>query len=129
MVKPSYFAIAVASVSVIALGGVGMGMASAATTTSGTIGTSGIPRSVFREERLQATAEVLNTSTSNVQAAHKNKTFKQLITNAGLTQKTFAQKLKAQFTTDLESKGYTQDQVTIALQHRTIARLRHHDKV
>jgi hypothetical protein len=31
-------------------------------------------------------------------------------------------------TSDLEAKGYTQDQVTIAMQHRVIAHLRHHDK-
>jgi len=105
----------------------GMGVASAST-NNGTIGTSGIPRTVFSQERLDAVAEVLNTSTANVQAAHKDKTFSALISKAGLTKKTFAQKVKAQLTTDLEAKGYSQDQVTIALQHRTIARLHHRVK-
>lgn len=102
----------------------GMGVASAAS-NNGNIGTSGIPRTVFKQERLDAVAQVLNTTTADVQAAHKNKTFSNLISSAGLTKKTFAQKLKTQLTSDLESKGYSQDQVTIALQHRTIVRLHH----
>lgn len=107
----------------------GFGIASAATNTnSGNVGTSGITRTVFREERQDAVAQVLNTTTANVQAARKNKTFGSLITNAGLTKKTFAQKLKTQLTSDLESKGYSQDQITIALQHRTIVKLHHKNK-
>ena len=82
---------------------------------------------MFTEERQAAVAEVLNTTTANVQAAHKNHTLKQLVQNAGLTPKTFGQKVRAQLTSDLESKGYSQDQVTIALQHREIVRLKHHD--
>lgn len=110
---------------VVAAGGVGI--ASAAGTHSNTnVGSSGIPRSVFRQERLDAVAEVLNTSTSNVQTARHDHTLKQLITNAGLTKKTFDQKVKAQLTSDLEAKGYSQSQITIALQHRTIVRLHYH---
>ena len=71
---------------------------------------------------------MLNTSTSNIQAAHKDKTLKTLIANDGLTRQSFNQKVKADLTAELENAGYTQDQVTIALQHRTILRLRHHDK-
>lgn len=106
----------------------GIGMASAATTKTGNIGSSGIPRSVYNTERGDAAAQVLNTSTTTVRAAHKDKTFAKLLSNAGLTKKTYAEKVKAQLTTDLESKGYSQDQVTIALQQRTIARLHHEDK-
>jgi hypothetical protein len=51
-----------------------------------------------------------------------------LLTNAGLTKKTYHQKLKAELTTDLEAKDYSQDQVTIALQHRMIAHMHHNDK-
>jgi hypothetical protein len=101
----------------------GMGIASAATT--GNVGSSDIPRTVFKQERLDAVAEVLNTTTANVQAAHKNKTFATLLTNAGLTKKTFAEKVKAELTTDLEAQGYSSDQVTIALQHRAIVRMHH----
>jgi SOS response regulatory protein OraA/RecX len=106
-----------------------LGVASAASTTASNtnVGSSGIPRSVFQQERQASVAKVLNTSTANVQAAHKQHTLEQLIKNAGLTDKTFGQKVKAQLTSDLESKGYSQDQVTIALQHKEIVRL--HDKV
>lgn len=104
-----------------------VGIASAATPSNPNVGTSGIPRSIFREERLDAAAEVLNTTTANIQAAHKNKTFATILSNAGLTKQTYAQKLKTELTSDLEAKGYTQDQITIALQHRTIVRLRHHE--
>jgi len=127
--KVSYIAASLASTGIIAASA--MGVVSAAntpTTNSGNVGSSGIPRTVFRQERLDAVAQVLNTSTANVQAAHKNKTLSQLISTAGLTRKTFVQKLKAQLTTDLENQGYSQNQVTIALQHRTIVHLRHHHK-
>ncbi|HUD06848.1 MAG TPA: hypothetical protein VMR34_03080 [Candidatus Saccharimonadales bacterium] len=119
-----------ASIATIGLvGSVGVGVANAASSNnSGDVGTSGIPRSVFIEDRLDAVAQVLNTSTSNIQAAHKDKTLKTLIANDGLTRQSFNQKVKADLTAELENAGYTQDQVTIALQHRTILRLRHHDK-
>jgi len=107
-----------------------MSAASAATSTNPpthtNVGTSGIPRTVFQQERLSVVAEVLKTTTVNVQAAHKDKTMGQLISGAGLTKKTFHQQVTAQLTSDLEAKGYSQDQVTIALQHRTIHHLRHH---
>ena len=106
----------------------GMGLASAATPSNGDVGKSDIPRSVFRQERLDAVAQVLDTSTTNVQNAHKDKTLSSLISSAGLSKKTFAQKVKTQLTSDLEAKGYSQDQVTIALQHRDIVRLHHRIK-
>jgi SOS response regulatory protein OraA/RecX len=114
------------------VGAVGIGVASAASTsasnTAATVGSSDIPRSVFKAEKQASVAAVLNTSTANVQAAHKNHTLKQLITSAGLTDKTFGQKVKTQLTSDLESKGYSQDQITIALQHKEIVRLQHKAK-
>jgi hypothetical protein len=102
----------------------GVGVASAAS-TNGNIGSSGIPRSVFKQERQSSVAQVLNTTTANVQAAHKNHTFKNLISQAGLTKQTFDQKVRTELTSDLESKGYSQDQITIALQHKHIVRLHH----
>jgi hypothetical protein len=125
--KISYIAASLASTGIIAASA--MGVVSAASTQKSTnvnVGSSGIPRTIFKQDRLDAVAQVLNTSTANVQAAHKNKVFSELISNAGLTKKTFVQKVKAQFTTDLENQGYSQDQVTIALQHRAIVGLRHH---
>jgi hypothetical protein len=92
------------------------------------VGKSGITRTVFRNDRLEAEAQVLNTTTAQLQSAHKDKTMAQLIANAGLTKQSFHAKVKAQLTTDLENQGYSQDQVTIALQHRMIVGMRHHKK-
>jgi SOS response regulatory protein OraA/RecX len=106
-----------------------IGVVSAATpdsTQNPNVGSSGIPKTVFKQEKLDAVAGVLNTSTANVQAAHADKSFKQLISSAGLTKKTFTEKVKAKSTTDLESKGYSQSQITIAFQQKTIHHLRHH---
>jgi hypothetical protein len=99
-----------------------------ADSTNGNVGLSDIPRSVFKQERLDAASQVLNTSTANIQAAHKNHSFSDLLSQADLTKTTYRPKLKAQLTSDLESKGYSQDQVTIALQHRHIEKLHHKDK-
>lgn len=127
MNKVTYIFATLASAGVLGAGA--MGVASAASTNSnGNVGASGIPRSVFKQEQLDAASEVLHTSTTNIQSAHKNKTFSQLISAAGLTKKTYSEKLKTQLTSDLEAKGYSQDQVIIALQHRIIVHLRHHDK-
>ena len=127
MIKTRYIALSLAGAGVLSMGA--MGIASAATPSStATVGKSSISRSTFKQDRLQAAARVLNTTTANVQSARDNKTLSQLVTAAGLTKKTYAEKVKAQLTTELEGQGYSQDQITIALQHRTIARLRHHDK-
>lgn len=117
--------IGLASSSVIAASAIGI---VSADTKNGNVGTSGIPRGIFKQERLAAASEVLHTSTANIQAAHKYKTFKQLISQAGLTQQTYREKLRTQLVADLESKGYSQDQITIALQHKQIVRLHHKEK-
>ena len=88
------------------------GLASAAPATN-----NYTPPSVLKSERIDAEAQVLNTTPANIQTAIKNKTLKQLVTNAGLTRATFNQKLKAQLTTDLEAKGYTPAEVTSDLGH------------
>jgi|GEM_PF-2429582 len=110
------------------LGVAAAGAVSADAAAQGNMGTSGIPRSVFQTERLDAVAKVLNTSPSNIQTAHKDKTISQLIKSAGLTKETFHEKVKAQLTADLQAQGYSQSQITIALQHRNIERLHHEIK-
>lgn len=128
MIKPRYIALSLAGAGILSLGAIGIASAATPNKASTTIGASGISHTTFKQDRLNAVAEVLNTTTANVQTAHKNKTLSQLISNAGLTKKTFAEKVKAGLETELQGQGYSQDQITIALQHRTIARLRHHDK-
>jgi hypothetical protein len=128
MVKTRYIAISLASAAILSLSSLGAAFAATPPMKSTTIGTSGISRTTFKQDRLEAVAQVLNTSTTAVQTAHKDKTFAQLIADADLTKKTFAQKVKAELTSELEAQGYSQDQVTIAMQHRTIQHLRHNHK-
>lgn len=125
MKKIALLAVSLSGAALLAVAGVGV--ASAATNSqakNNNVGSSGIPRSTFKAERLNAAAQVLNTTTDNITAAHKNKTMSQLLSKAGLTKKTYAQKLKAQLTSDLQNEGYNQDQIMIALQHRQIVHLR-----
>jgi D-arabinose 1-dehydrogenase-like Zn-dependent alcohol dehydrogenase len=120
MKKINYILIALTGAGVV--GVAASGVANAASTN---VASSGIPRSTFKQERLEAASQVLNTSTNNIQTARKAKTLKTLIVAAGLNKKTFNQKLRTQLITDLEAKGYSKDQITIALQHRVIVHLKH----
>ena len=127
MIKARYLLAGLSSAAVIAAGSIGV--ASAATNHNNVnVGTSGIPKTVFRQEKLDASAQVLNTTTADVQAAHQNKTFKNLISNVGLNKQTYQQKLQAQLTTDLEGLGYTQQQVNTALQKHPVAHTHHSKK-
>lgn len=128
MPKKKYILASILSAAVIAGGTVGLVSAATPSSASGNIGTSGISRTTFRQEKLDAEATVLGTTTANVQSARKDKTLEKLISNAGLTRATFRAKVKAQLTADLLGLGYSQDQITIALQHRVIVRLHHHHK-
>ncbi len=127
-----YIALGLAVTAAIGVGS--MGVANAATPVSTSshssmVGSSGIPRKIFNHDRLSAIAKVLNTSTVSVKTAQRDKTFSQLLTKEGLTKNIFSKKLKTQLTSNLESQGYSQNQVKIALQHRMIVHLRHKDKM
>lgn len=126
MMKIKYVATALTSAVIISAGSIGVVSAASLSSTKNTnVGLSGIPRTVFKQEKLNVVAEALNTTPASIKTARSNKNFKQLISNAGLTKKTFTEKVKSELTADLESKGYSQDQITIALQHKTISHLRH----
>lgn len=120
MKKVSYVLISLAGAGVIGVSAVGV-----ASAASPNVGSSGISKSVFRQERLTAASQVLNTSVANIQSAIKDRTLKTLITSDGLTPKTFRQDERAKLVSDLEALGYTKDQITIAQQHRLIVHLRH----
>lgn len=128
MLKARYLLAGLSSAAVIAAGSIGVASAAATNHHNVKVGTSGIPKTVFRQEKLDASAQVLNTTPTDVQAAHKDKTLKSLISKAGLTKQTYRQKLQAQLTTDLEELGYTQQQVHTALHKHTIAHTHHGKK-
>jgi hypothetical protein len=126
MIKMNYILASVMGAVVIAGGVVGVASAATGSSRTGDIGTSGIPRTIYETDKLDAVAQVLNTSTANITAAAKDKSLKQLISSADLTKKTFRADVKADLTTDLKNSGYSQDQITIAFQHREIVRFHHH---
>jgi len=113
----------------LAMVGGTVGLASAQSVSpavqSGNVGTSGIPRSVFNQDEISAIQSVLNTSTANIKSARQDHQLAKLIQSAGLTKPTFLADVKAKLTSELENQGYTQQQITIALQHRVILSLRH----
>jgi len=105
-----------------------IGIASAASSPkTGTVGQSGIPRSVLKQDRLDAEAAVLHTTTAAIEQARSNHSLRYLIVSSGMTAKTFRADVRSQLISELESQGYSKDQVIIALQHRTIGHLRQHD--
>lgn len=128
MIKIRYIAASLLSAAFVSTGTVGIVSAATTHNNSGNIGKSSIPKTVFRRDKLEAEAAVLNTTTANIQSAHSNKDLKKLITSAGLTKQTFSAQLKVKLTSELEAQGYDQSQITIALQQKTINHLRHYDK-
>jgi hypothetical protein len=102
----------------ITFGAIGAVSADTPNKNTGNIGSSGISRTEFKQDRLEAVAQVLNTSTANIQTAHSNKDLKQLIANAGLTKQTFREKVKSDMTSELESQGHSQSQITTAIHYK-----------
>ena len=82
----------------------------------------------IRHQRLLIVSEVLNTSTNNVISARKSKTLDQLISKAGLTRKEFNTEVRNKLISDLESNGYSKDQIIIALQRQRLNHYRREDR-
>lgn len=135
MSKMKYLIVSAAGVVSIGAGAVGVVHATTNTqakaNSNKTIGSSGIVRSVMKQDRLTAEANVLNVTTASLQVPHRGKIIKQQLTTNHLTRKEFNQEVKAKLLTELQAQGYSSDQVTIATQARTIGHLKHklhHDK-
>jgi uncharacterized membrane protein YqiK len=126
MIKTRYVLASLAGTAAITLGAIGAVSADTPNNSSGNIGNSGILRTTFRQDRLNAVAQVLNTTTANIKTAHSNKDLEQLISNSGLTRKTFREKVKSNVTSELKAQGYTQSQITAAFQHKH--HFNHHKK-
>jgi SOS response regulatory protein OraA/RecX len=76
-----------------------------------------IAQSVVREDRLEAMANVLNMTTSQVQTHLKAHDLKQVLANEGLSLQSSGQKVSAQLQSELQAQGYSQAQINSALQH------------
>ncbi len=87
------------------------------------IGSSGISKVVYRQQRLIAMAQTLDTTTQKITTAHKDHTFLAILKTSGLNKAQFNKQLKQNIKKDLEAKGYSSDQITIAFQQLTIHHL------
>lgn len=87
-----------------------------------------IPRTVYMQDRLAAMAKVLNTSTTNIQTAIHNKTFKTLIKSANLSYGQFRKDVANNLVSDLKSAGYKETQIKLANKQMIINHLRHEIK-
>ncbi len=124
MKKIMYIIVGFVGAAILISGTVGIVMAAVISPKLPDIGSSQIPKTVYRQEKIAAEAQVLKTSVLNVQNAVKNKTLKQLVTSEKLTSKQFRREVNSAFTADLQSRGYSQDQIIIAKQHKQIERLK-----
>lgn len=114
----SYALILSGTAAVAIIGGVGSALVSAASTTT-TSSRPGIARYTIRQDRLNAEAEVLNTTPTQLQSQLKTQTLQQIIQAGGFTKASFQQKVVAQLHTDLQAQGYSQSQINKALaKHR-----------
>jgi SOS response regulatory protein OraA/RecX len=97
--------------------GLGATFATADSTSTSTTPSSGsISRSVMRQDKQQAIAQVLNLTMSQVQADLKAHNLKQVVSDQGLSADTFHQKVEAQLQSELQAQGYSQTQIDSALQ-------------
>ena len=85
--------------------------------------------SAMKQDRQSAAASILHTSTANIKTARKDKDLSKLIASAGLTKKEFNKDLRQQVLKDLEAKGYTKDQVIIAVQRMQLNHYRREDRL
>jgi hypothetical protein len=76
--------------------------ASAATVNS----TNRIPRYVMRSDKLNAEAQVLGLSQTELVSELKSTPMKQIITNHGFTKESFHQKVRAELLIELQNQGY-----------------------
>ncbi|HET9174546.1 MAG TPA: hypothetical protein VFN56_04700 [Candidatus Saccharimonadales bacterium] len=109
-------------VSGVTLAGAGIGLVNAdtsltANTSSNTSASAKIPHYTVESERLNAVAQVFNTTPTQLEDTLKTQTMQQVIQSAGLTSSSFQQKVKTQLQSDLEAQGYSQAQVDAVMSH------------
>ena len=103
-------------VSGLALSGIIFGVATASAATPSTVTSrSGVAHYTVRSDRLNAEATVLGVTPAQLQTELKTTTLKKLISNKGMTMKTFRQQVMTQVHSQLLSQGYSQSQVSKVL--------------
>ena len=100
---------------------------SVSTTNNTKPGTSDIPKSVLRQARISAEETVFNVGTEKqvYQLLH-SQGLKDVLKQDNLTPKEFREEIKTGMTTYLTDKGYSQTQITAALDSRYMRHHRYH---
>lgn len=126
MKKVIKIASGVASAGVLSLAGLGVASASSAHPA---ITPSGVSKADYQQARLDSLAEVLKLTPAQVQAAHKHHDLKKIGQKEGLTRQQFRSEMVSDMKTQLENKGYTAQQASLAIDQHIIARVaRHHHR-
>jgi hypothetical protein len=81
---------------------------------------SEIPKSTLRSARLSAETSVLNKTEAELHNILVTHTLRQVLTQEGLAPKTFREEVRTEMTSYLTSKGFTQAQISAALNSRYI---------
>jgi hypothetical protein len=82
------------------------------------VSASEIPKAVLRSARMHAETVVLNKTESELQSILTTHGLQQVITQEGLTPKTFREEVRTEMTAYLTSAAYSQSQITAALNSR-----------
>jgi SOS response regulatory protein OraA/RecX len=81
---------------------------------------SEIPKSVLRNARVFSEASVLNKTDTQLHSILMSHNLHQVLSKQGLSKKAFREDVRAEMTSYLISKGFTQSQITAALNSRYI---------
>ncbi len=99
---------------------------SAATPSSMTASRPRVAGYTIRVERQKAIATVLGTTPDQLEQTLKDTTLKQLIAQKGLSNKDFAQKVRAEVTQELKALGYSDEQINGSLKGGKGGLKKHH---
>lgn len=123
-----YMAISAIGATLLSAGAIGVAGATSVQGSSSTKPDKTLVRSI-KQDRLLAASEVLHTTATNIKSDRKAKTLDKLIVSSGLTKKEFNTQVRGIVMKDLESKGYSKDQIIIALQRMRLNHYRREDRL
>ena len=98
---------------------------SISTTNNKTI-TSEIPKSVLKQARISAEALVLGKTDVQMQVILHSHDLKEIVTQEKISPKDFREEVQADMTTYLSNQGYSQAQITAAIDSKYMRQHRYH---
>lgn len=84
------------------------------------VSVSEIPKAVLRNARIHAETVVLNKTEADLQAILLKHSLKQVLITEGMSPKTFREEVRTEMTAYLTAAGFSQSQITSALNSRYI---------